>query len=147
MNPAVSSLPLVLLAACAHPGSHAGGTFDVKVTPIVDGEHPMFGRLSFDKTFHGDLAGESKGQMLAWGTGETSGAYVALERVEGTLGGRRGSFVLAHKGEMTAGVPDMLVTVAPGSGTDELTGLSGRMVIHIAAGKHSYDFEYALPAR
>jgi hypothetical protein len=34
--------------------------------------------------------------------------------------------------------------VVPDSGTDQLTGLSGRMTIIIAGGQHSYDFEYGL---
>ncbi|HEY2115710.1 MAG TPA: DUF3224 domain-containing protein, partial [Candidatus Angelobacter sp.] len=38
------------------------------------------------------------------------------------------------------------ISVAPDSGTGELTGLAGTFTIKIAAdGKHSYDFEYTLP--
>jgi len=33
---------------------------------------------------------------------------------------------------------------APDSGTDQLTGLAGKMTIKIADCKHSYDFEYIL---
>jgi len=36
------------------------------------------------------------------------------------------------------------ITVVPDSGTDQLEGLTG-LTIKIADGKHSYDFEYALP--
>ena len=40
----------------------------------------------------------------------------------------------------------LIVTVVPGSGTAQLTGLTGKMNIIIApGGKHSYDFEYTLP--
>ena len=93
----------------------------------------------------GDLEGGSKGQMLASGTGKDgSGAYVALELISGTLNGRRGSFVLQHNGTMTKGVPNLIVTVVPDSGTDELTGLAGTMTIVIAEGKHSYIFAYTL---
>jgi hypothetical protein len=126
---------------------HARGTFDVKVTPQApdDAAAGPFGRLFLDKTFHGELDGTSKGQMLASGTGnDGSGAYVALELVRGTLNGRRGSFVLQHKGTMAKGVATMIVTVVPDSGTEELTGLAGKMTIIIAGGKHSYDLEYAL---
>jgi uncharacterized protein DUF3224 len=127
--------------------AHAKGTFDVKVTPqpADDAAAGPFARLFVDKQFHGDLDAPSNGQMLAWGTGaESSGAYVALERVSGALHGRRGSFVLQHSGTMTKGVASMTVTVVPGSGTDELTGLAGKMTIIIAEGKHSYAFEYTL---
>jgi hypothetical protein len=127
--------------------AHAKGTFDVKVTPqpADDPAGGPFGRLFLDKQFHGDLEARSNGQMLASGTGaESSGAYVALERVSGALHGRRGSFVLQHNGTMRKGVASMTVTVVPDSGTDELTGLAGKMTILIAGGTHSYAFEYTL---
>ena len=127
--------------------NHAKGTFDVKVSPQPqdDAAGGPFGRLFLDKQFHGDLAGTSKGQMLAWGTGaDGSGAYVALELVTGTLNGRRGTFVLQHLGTMTKNVPTMNVTVVPDSGTDQLTGLAGKMTIIIAGGKHSYEFAFTL---
>jgi hypothetical protein len=67
---------------------------------------------------------------------------VAIEKVTGTLQGRTGSFALQHSGTMTRGVAEQSVTVIPDSGTGELEGISGRMTIAIADGKHSYFFEY-----
>jgi Protein of unknown function (DUF3224) len=129
---------------------HARGTFEVKVIPQKpdnqQAESANLGRYSLDKQFHGDLEAASTGEMLGV-TSEVkgSGAYVALERIRGTLQGRTGSFVLQHNGTMTAGVPQMTVTVAPGSGTGELTGISGTMTIKIEAGKHFYEFDYQIP--
>ncbi len=127
---------------------YAKGTFDVKVNPQVDKEigDPTIGRLSLDKQFHGDIEATSKGQMLAVGTGAkgSSGGYVAMERVIGSLQGRTGSFALQHSGTMTGGVAQMNVTVVPGSGTNELTGIDGKLTITIEGGKHFYDFEYTL---
>src|SRR5215510_2507636 len=82
--------------------SHARGTFDVKVVPQPqDDAGGPFERLFLDKQFHGDLEATSRGQMLASGSGtEGSGAYVALELVSGTLGGRQGAFILQHNGTM-----------------------------------------------
>jgi hypothetical protein len=74
-----------------------------------------------------------------------SAGYVAIEKVTGTLRGRSGSFVLQHLGTMTQGVPQLSVTVVPDSGTGELAGLTGKMNIIIADGKHSYEFEYTIP--
>jgi hypothetical protein len=125
---------------------HAHGTFDVKVLPQPPEdktEGSGLGRMLLDKHFHGDLDAASQGQML---TGMTevkgSGAYVAIERVTGTLNGHSGSFILQHSGTMVRGVPQMSVTVVPDSGTGELTGIAGTMTIIIADGKHSYDFAY-----
>jgi hypothetical protein len=48
---------------------------------------------------------------------------------------------------MTKGSPNLSVNVVPDSGTGQLQGITGKMTINIAAdGKHSYDFEYKLPA-
>jgi len=49
-------------------------------------------------------------------------------------------------GTMARGTPGLSVTVVPDSGTGELAGLTGKMNIIIADGKHSYEFEYKLPA-
>src|SRR5207253_532281 len=104
------------------------------------------GRFLLDKQFHGDLEASSKGQMLGAGSpADGSGGYVAMEKVSGTLNGRKGSFALQHNGTMKGGVAEMNVVVVPGSGTDQLVGLEGKMTIIIADGKHSYQFEYALP--
>jgi hypothetical protein len=62
------------------------------------------------------------------------------------LNGRRGSFYLQHTGVMTRGAGELTITVIPDTGTDQLSGLQGRMTITIAPdGKNSYDFEYTLP--
>jgi hypothetical protein len=127
----------------------AQGTFDVKITPQPpddNAEGLTLGRMLIDKQFHGDLDAVSKGQMLTGMTGvKGSGAYVAIERVTGTLNGRRGSFILHHLGIMVRGVPQLNVTVVPDSGTGELVGIAGTMTIIIADGKHSYDFAHTLP--
>jgi hypothetical protein len=128
---------------------HAKGPFEVKLSPQASPELPqgVIARMSIEKTFHGDLEGTSKGEMLASGSGSkgSSGGYVALEQVTGTLNGHKGTFVLQHSATMTQGVPQLSIIVVPGSGTDQLAGLSGKMNIVITEGKHSYDFDYSLP--
>ncbi len=122
----------------------ARGTFEVKMTP--EGTKDDFpGRMSIDKKFAGDLEAVSKGMMLAFMTGvKGSAGYVAMERVEGTLDGRAGSFVLQHSGTMNRGTPTQSVTVVPDSGTGDFAGLTGSMTIIIESGKHSYEFDYRL---
>ena len=128
--------------------TRASGTFEVKVTPHTPADKSAgaaIGRMSIDKQFHGDLKGTSKVEMLAVGTAvEGSAGYVAMEQVNGTLNGRTGTFALQHSGTMTRGAPQLSVTVVPDSGTGELKGISGRMSIVIADGKHSYEFEYTI---
>ena len=73
-----------------------------------------------------------------------SGAYVAIERIEGRLDDRSGSFHLQHNGTMDRGQPSLTVSVVPDSGTGELTGLRGQLAIDIIDGKHFYTFDYTL---
>jgi len=128
----------------------ASGSFEVKLTPQKPdsdvAQAANLGRMSIDKQFHGDLEATSKGEMIAAQTEvKGSAGYVAMERMTGTLRGRKGSFVLQHSATMNRGVPSLTITVVPDSGTDELKGISGRMNIIIAPdGKHSYEFDYTL---
>ena len=128
---------------------HARGTFEVKMIPqpAQDGVgDPGIGRMSLDKQFHGDLEATGKGQMLAAGTDVPGSAgYVALERISGTLHGRRGAFALQHSGTMTRGAPQLVITVVPDSGAGDLLGLAGTLSITVTEGQHGYDLEYTLP--
>ena len=128
--------------------THAAGTFNVTLAPQPADAHAdavTLGRMTIDKTFAGDLEASSVGQMLT-GLSSVKGSagYVAIERVTGQLGGRRGSFILQHSGTMTRGVGELMLTVVPDSGTDELVGLRGRMQIENTKGQHSYTFDYTI---
>lgn len=128
----------------------ATGTFEVKLTalPAYDtSDGSPLGRRSLDKVFVGDLTATSKGEMLSVATPiKGSAVYVAIERVTGTLSGRKGSFCLYHTAVMNRGAPSLTITVVPDSGTDDLIGLTGTMAIVIESGKHSYQFEYSFGA-
>ena len=125
---------------------HAHGTFDVKVQPLTPAPAEGLMRMSIDKVIHGDLEGESKGEMLSGGNLKAGTAgYVAMEAVTGKLDGRTGSFALQHNATMDASGQKMQITVVPGSGTGELAGIAGTFTIIIANGHHSYTFDYTLP--
>ncbi len=128
----------------------ARGTFEIKLNPLTPynmAEGALLGRMSIDKLFHGELEASSQGEMLSAGTTvQGSAGYVAIERVTGTLAGRRGSFVLQHTGLMARGAPSLTVTVVPDSGTEEFAGLTGTMAIIIEKGKHMYELAYELGA-
>ena len=128
----------------------ASGIFEVKVNvqkaDNKEAESAKLGRMSLDKQFHGELEATSAGEMLSVGTEvKGSAGYVAIERVNGTLHGRAGTFALQHSGTMTRGEPQLSVTVVPDSGTGELVGIAGKMTINIVDRKHFYEFEYTLP--
>ena len=152
----LSIIFLVFIASAVEPirpirkeaivANRATGTFEVKISPLAayNQEDKTLNRFSIDKQFHGDLEATSKGEMLSAGNPGTSGGYVAIEKVSGKLNGRSGSFVLQHSATMENGHPNMSIFVVPGSGSGELSGISGTMEILIESGKHSYVFTYKL---
>ena len=98
------------------------------------------------RRFEGEIVGESAAAVLiARGTPERLG-YVATDRFEGRLGDRSGGFVFQHGGTIDRGTLTPFGYVVPGSGTDELAGLTGTIQIEfIPPATHAltlhYDFE------
>lgn len=83
---------------------------------------PAIARAEVHKVYRGDLAGTAVAQMVL--CGESS--YSGVERVAGTVGGRTGTFVLAHGATRGFGPEDHSIgVVVPDSGTGELAGLAG----------------------
>lgn len=130
---------------------HATGTFDLHdwqeehydETPAA-----TLAKVSNRKTFHGDITGTSTAQLLSVGvpvegSAEFAGvAYVAIERITGTVHGKQGSFVVLHVADRATG---MTVSVVAGSADGELTGLRGDLRIQRAEdGSHTYTFDYRL---
>jgi hypothetical protein len=76
------------------------------------------------KRYLGELEGTSVAEVLT-AQGPDGQAFVAIERVDGRLAGRAGTFVLQHGGLIGEGEPRAFGHVVPGSGTGELHGLRG----------------------
>jgi hypothetical protein len=129
--------------------AHATGTFNVQMTPQASDDKTSgstLGRLALAQQIHGDIEGDSTGEMLTAMTPvQGSAGYVAIERVTGLLHGKAGTFVLLHRGLMQAGKFDLGITIVPDSADGDLTGLAGTLAITVVDGKHSYDLEYTLP--
>lgn len=144
---ALGAAPLVVAQIPAKT-IKASGPFDVKMAPQSAADAPV-GRFGLDKKYSGDLEGTGIGEMLTGMTAvQGSAGYVAIEKVTGSLAGRRGSFHLLHKGVMTRGAPSLSISVIPDSGTGELAGLTGTMDIQVARdGSHNYTFAYRLPEK
>jgi hypothetical protein len=127
----------------------AEGTFEV----TMKGEPPFdvvddvsMSRATFTKSFVGGLTATSTVQMLAVRTAvKDTAAYVAIERITGTVDGLTGSFVVTHNALMHEGNQTLHIDIVPHSGTGELKGMAGMMTITIADGKHSYSLAYLLP--
>lgn len=129
--------------------THATGSFDVSMKPASPAEkegRTAIGRMVLDKQYFGELAATGKGEMLTAVTDtKGSAAYVAIERISGTLHGKKGSFVLQHSGTMRGGAQNLSTSIVPDSGTEQLAGISGTLAMKVVEGKHVYELDYVLP--
>lgn len=106
-------------------------------------EGTTLSRRKLRKHFHGALEGDSSGDFLLAVAASGAAAYVGVERFEGSLAGRRGSFVLVHSAHRSPERQSAHIPVLPGSGSDELAGLRGELEITVdEAGAHRYRLEY-----
>lgn len=125
---------------------HATGTFDIvrwNDAVYAEPEGATLSRVEMGKAFKGDLEGTSEGTLLTAATEIGPAAYVGLEHVSGSLRGRRGSFLLQHHVDADAG--RALATIVPGSGTGELRGLRGEVLITIEeGGLHRWTLDYEI---
>lgn len=124
---------------------HAKGSFDVKITPQASAADAPVAHMLLYKEFHGDLEAIAHGEMMAASEPLTgAGVYVALDRVTGTLQGKSGSFLMAHRGIRHADGQELSIVIVPGSGTGQLTGITGTVGIEIAGKEHFYILEYEM---
>ncbi|MEV3962480.1 DUF3224 domain-containing protein [Nocardia sp. NPDC050193] len=116
--------------------------------PAVSTGLPV-GVTTMEKRFEGEVAGRSATLFTAAFDRTTgTGTYVAMESFEGTLCGRSGAFNFAHSAT-TSGTDRTaeFFTIVPGSGTAELSGISGTGGMGIDTdGTHRIWFDYGLEA-
>lgn len=130
-------------------GNHAAGTFDIdgweEGSPYDDRDGVKLARVQVTKTFHGDLEGTSVTDLTTVHTEAGPAAYVGIERLEGTVHGRKGTFVLHHNAGVLDGAPWLSWRIVETSGTGELVGLRGEGQIIVAEdGGHCYTLDYEL---
>jgi hypothetical protein len=113
--------------------------------PYDDRDGTVLGRIHITRRFEGDLEGESTAELLTARASAGSAAYVALDIIVGRLHGRSGSFILQHRGVVSAAGAETAGAVVPDSGTGELTGLRGESRISVSEdGTHTLTLEYEL---
>lgn len=117
---------------------------------VVSGEEgaPRFAHAHAVMVYSGLIEGESVSDSLLFyaGEGYDGGGTTSpgLERIEGSVAGRKGSFVLRHEVGFDAQGVRGTWTVVPGSGTGELAGIGGSGTISGAMGAEvmEYTFDY-----
>jgi uncharacterized protein DUF3224 len=99
-----------------------------------------FARVAIAKTFTGGVEGTSTVEMLT-ASNATSRAYVAFERLDVSVDGRKGAFVLHHSADDSG----LTLKILTGSGSGELTGISGTASIDMDAEEnHTFTLTYEL---
>ncbi|WP_194815072.1 DUF3224 domain-containing protein [Nocardia sp. XZ_19_385] len=112
----------------------------------IDATAPKLATARGFDLYRGDLEGDADWQGLMFTNPDGSGTFDSLQRTRGTLGGRTGSFVLRLTGTFTAtGDSRADWSVVPGSGTGELTGISGTGGYASSAGESTYTLVYSCP--
>ena len=84
-------------------------------------------QASVKQSFTGDIEGEGSVEWLMCYRPDQTAEFVGLQRIDGRLGGRSGSFVLLQTdGSFDGTEAKGQLSVVPGSGTGELSGLRGQ---------------------
>jgi hypothetical protein len=114
--------------------------------PAADAPGSKLYRVEMTHLYTGIIEGEGTIQYLFANNSHNQGDFVALEKITGQVAGRSGSFVFQHTGTFGTGAAIITMTVLPGTGTDELSDLSGQATMEFTEHLESYPihFEYAL---
>lgn len=102
-------------------------------------------RVSVTQKFTGDVAGDGAVEWLMCYRPDGTAHFVGLQRVRGTVGAKRGSFVLETTGEFDGQMAKWSASVVPGSASGELEGLEGRGTFGAPHGSEaSFELDYDL---
>lgn len=121
--------------------TRATGRIDVKTyepqpyEEVEDG--PNLVEIDVTETFSGDIEGEGVVRFLQAVRDDGSASFVGIERVAGSIAGRRGSFLLQDAGTLEGSTVKGEWFVVPGSGTNELAGLRGEGGFQAELGQHA----------
>ena len=97
------------------------------------------------QTFEGSLVGTGTVRWLMSYRSDGTAHYVGLQRFEGAVEGRRGSFVAETSGDFDKERARWTLTVIPGTGTDDLAGIEGHGTFEAPhGGSASFEFDYQL---
>jgi hypothetical protein len=114
--------------------------------PYTEGpDLPKLTRASVTKTFTGDIEGEGHVEYLMMYRSDGSATFVGLERIDGRIGDKTGSFVLQRSGAFEGGLAKETYAVVPGSATGDLRGLVGDGSSSVGHGmEHPFVLNYEL---
>jgi Protein of unknown function (DUF3224) len=126
----------------------ANGTFELKdfdETQTADlGGGSKVTRATITRALSGDVEGEAVWETVMYYRPDGTATIVGLERVTGSVGGRRGGYVAETTGTFDGTEMRSSSRVIEGSGTEGLTGLRGTgstAAPHGPTGSYTLDHE------
>src|SRR3954465_621021 len=127
----------------------AKGTFEVTgwdEKPFAQvGDGGKLTKASVKGKLDGDITGDASVEWLMCYTSDNEATYVGFQKVDGTLGGKRGSFVIETSGTFDGSKARGSWSVVPGSGSGELAGISGDGTFDSPKGtKASFSLDYEM---
>lgn len=105
---------------------------------------PRLTRAQVKKGFSGGIEGVGTTEYLMVHRPDGTADFVGVERIEGSLDGKSGSFVLEHRGTFEGGTAKGSCQIVPGSGTGALTGLTGQGEFAATGPQAPFTLEYEL---
>jgi hypothetical protein len=127
----------------------ATGTFEVRPgdeTPIDEpGDGLRVTHATGTQRFSGDIEGDGSIDWLMCYLPTKTARYVGLQRITGTIGGRRGSVILEATGDHDGTGSASTWSVIEGTGTGDLAGIRGTGGFEAKGGTTvSYRLDYEL---
>lgn len=131
--------------------SKATGSFEV----LSGGEDPIdeleggikLTHASGTQTFSGDIDGDGSVHWFMLYRSDKTAHLVGLQRITGSVGGRRGSVVIAAAGDHDGTSSRITWSVVTGSGTGDLAGIRGSGTMIAPGGRTgTYELEYEFEA-
>jgi hypothetical protein len=98
-----------------------------------------------EQAFSGDIEATGLIHWLMSYRPDKTARFVGLQRIDGSIGGRRGSFILESTGDHDGAASHGSWVVVPDSGTGDLTGITGAGSFEAPGGmKVTYELDYRL---
>lgn len=102
------------------------------------------------QTFRGDIRADGAVRWLMVYRADRTAEVVGIQRLSGTIGGRRGTVVMTTRGTHDGKGSTITLEVVRGSGPGELEGISGRGTLTIRGsrtGTYELDYRFARGSR
>ncbi|MCU1428531.1 MAG: hypothetical protein JWL83_2531 [Actinomycetia bacterium] len=129
--------------------THATGTFQLTgwdEKPYVEGDGvAKLTQAHVTQTFTGDIRGDGAVEWLMAYRSDGTANFVGMQRVDGQIGDREGTFVLQIAGTFDGKEAKGSWFVVPGSGSGHLQGLEGEGGMSAPMGPEAtYTLDYSL---